>query len=144
MELSLPPNSSTVQVTSDIIDNADAITADKQQMSLPPTNTHDTNAAVYEEVIDQLYNKADLNTVTIKDIVKSVANHFNLSKEAAKSTKQLIKKRLMYLTENSNVVNGINNNSRHTLTQGEGSSDDDKQQSISTLTEGVTLTDQIH
>ena len=143
MEILLPPNSNTLQVTSDIIDNADAITADTQQMSLLPTNTQDTNVAVYEEVIDQLYDKADEKTVTVNDIVKSVAKHFNLSKEDAKSTKKLIKKRLMYLIEQSNVVNGINNNSRHTLTQEEGSADDDKQPSISTLTEGVTLAENL-
>ena len=95
-----------------------AATAFTSELSIP------LSVELYE-VIDQLFAEADKDKITVKDIVQSVVNHFNLSKEVAKSMKKLIKTRLMDLMdlmdlmEQSTVVNGFNKNSIP-LTEGGG------------------------
>ena len=44
-------------------------------------------------VVDNLFCDADKETVTVKDIVRAVADHFNLTK-VEKSMKKIIKSRL--------------------------------------------------
>ncbi|KAL7535867.1 hypothetical protein ACHAXR_006775 [Thalassiosira sp. AJA248-18] len=50
------------------------------------------------DVVDNLFRGADKDTVTVKDIVRSVANHFNMSK-VEKGTKKAIKARLTDLIQ---------------------------------------------
>ena len=77
-------------------------------MHSPPTKScisvMDTSSSVEpstSEVIDlvnRLFHEVDKDTVTVKDFIKSVANHFNLQK-VEKSLKKLIKSRLTVLIQ---------------------------------------------
>jgi hypothetical protein len=158
VEISSPPNSSTLPVTSDNINNGEGVTADEQRMSLLTTTTQNANATkddgLAEEhvhpslltlttgetetlyrVIDRLFAEADKNTVTTKDIVQSVANDLTPPQQVDKDMKKKIKARLMYLMEQSEVVNGSDQNS-YPLTEGEGIAEDKTQPSISTRNTG--------
>ncbi len=154
VEISSPPNSSTLPVTLDNINNGEGVTADEQRISLLTMTTQNTNATkddgLAEEhlhpslltlttgetetlyrVIDQLFAHADKNTVTIKDIVQSVANHLTPPQKVHKDMKKKIKERLMYLMEQSEIVNGLDQNS-YPLIDGEGIENNETQPSIST------------
>ncbi len=50
------------------------------------------------DIVDRLFYEANKDTVTVKDIIQSVANHFNLPK-VEKRTKKLIKSRLTDLIQ---------------------------------------------
>ena len=50
------------------------------------------------DIVDRLFYEANKDTVTVKDIIQSVANHFNLTK-VEKRTKRLIKSRLTDLIQ---------------------------------------------
>ena len=50
------------------------------------------------DIVDRLFYEANKDTVTVKDIIQSVANHFNLTK-VEKRTKKLIKSRLTDLIQ---------------------------------------------
>ena len=56
------------------------------------------SASEMYDIVDRLFYEANKDTVTVKDIIQSVANHFNLPK-VEKRTKKLIKSRLTDLIQ---------------------------------------------
>ena len=67
-----------------------------------PVAVEPTTSELFD-VVDNLFLEADNDTVTVKDIVRSVANHFNISK-VDKEMKKMIKARLTDLIQGDVVV----------------------------------------
>ena len=105
-----------------------------------PSTVHVSTTALYE-VVDRLFADANKNTVTVKDIVQSVANYFHLPK-VHKSMKRLIKTRLTDLMVQSKVVirckndNDINNNLQNDIVD-DGGREELIEQSLTNYTIGV-------
>ena len=76
--------------------------ADTSKMGTTESNIPTISAAPSTHelhyVVDTLFREADKDTVTVKDIVRSVGNHFNLSK-VEKAMKKVIKARLTDLIQ---------------------------------------------
>jgi len=80
------PESSPDQTTNNVV------TAESPTPPVEPTTSE------LFDVVDNLFREADKDTVTVKDIVRSVANHFNITK-VEKEMKKMIKARLTDLIQ---------------------------------------------
>jgi len=88
------PQESCAKSTPDQTTNND-VAAEQPTSPTPPVEP--TTPELFD-VVDNLFREADKDTVTVKDIVRSVANHFNIPK-VEKGMKKMIKARLTDLIQ---------------------------------------------
>jgi len=68
------------------------------EQPISPTPPVEPTTSELFDVVDNLFREADKDTVTVKDIVRSVANHFNIPK-VEKEMKKMVKARLTDLIQ---------------------------------------------
>lgn len=93
-EEELGPQESCAKSSPDKTTN-NAVASEQPTSPTPPVEP--TTSELFD-VVDNLFREADTDTVTVKDIVRSVANHFNIPK-VEKVMKKMIKARLTDLIQ---------------------------------------------